>query len=78
MSPALGNLAFLLVAALAGVVAGVAAERRGRPGPECVALGSALFLLQFAVFILLAGLGAPAALAWGAALVLGVLGTLRA
>src|SRR4051794_9476751 len=63
-SPTLGNVIFLLLAALAGCVAGAAAgERGGRSGPEYVALASTLFLLQLGAFVLLAGLGAPPALA---------------
>ncbi|MDN3564477.1 hypothetical protein ACFQY5_24420 [Paeniroseomonas aquatica] len=72
----LPHLAFLALAILAAVIAGLAAARALQPGQHALNLGAAVFLGQFLGFVALAALGLPSLLAQGTALGLGVVASM--
>ena len=77
-SPYFLNLvSFLVVILLAAAVVGTAAWRPGLPVSGSVIHGSALFLVQFIMFVALAGLGASLHLSQMGAIALGLVAVLH-
>jgi hypothetical protein len=75
MNAALPQLAFLALALLASLVAGIAALRAHWSGALALNLAALVFLGQFGLMVVLVGFGAPPTVAQGAALGLGVAAT---
>jgi len=75
MDALLPPLAFLALALLASLVAGLAALKARWSGSLALNLGALVFLGQFGLMVVLVGCGAPPALAQGAALGLGIAAT---